>query len=1554
MSSRNVEENVVKMKFDNKDFDNNIRESEQTVNGFKGTLNSFKNAVVAMPAEIMGAMSRTLQNINLSDILGMAAALAGINLIKDGIVSIGETIQGVATSALSTINSMMTRVYTQIKEGGKQRALNIEQAKFQIKGLGLDVETFMEAANYGVQDTAYSLDAAAKAASQLGASGITSKDELKQALRGISGVAAMANSSYEEIADIYTTVAANGKLMTDQIRSMSSRGLNITAPLAKALNKTEAEIRDMVSKGQIDFKTFSKAMDDAFGQHAKDANETYAGSLSNINAALSKIGEGFQTPIITNMIDVFNQLRMGLNEFKTMLADNSVFASFGEAVKTMTDTLAGTIENIRTALQKSKFVKSLSEFFSEIFHIGSLFFESFASSNYTGMFVQIGDNLSIVIDKLHQIIVAAKEAIDEVFGITELGGNFKSLVLWASSLLQVFDEIDDKDVKDVFVSWLETLKKVFTTITEILGLNRESIGDFFQNAVRNAFEFFKNLKISDDEMDKLSRTAAGVASVIDIIKMFASELLKYLQPALGYIRPFIDTILSGTASVGDFLVKLRNTIKEDRVFSEVFEKIGNGVIFIKNVISGVKTNFLDVFFGEDSGNTSFFTKVTNFITLMLNAIGKAAGLGADLGTKIAPLFETAKQIGEFAASVLPSGEGGGKVTSFFDVIKRVISTIIGAISNLFGDKEEQNKVDDIAKAAGVGANGAKGSGGGFLTKFKDLVTFIVDQSIKLVTGITNALSSMNPTVLIAGTVIILKIIDVLKDVLPAILKFTAIMAAIIAAVPVLIITVVNIRKVLTGITGAFTGVGHISSLFTGLRKTIREVGRSINPSELLHGKETLAGIINAFAKLMLAITASFTILSAIPINDLWDRMKIIGVMLAAVAGIMVVFAILSKVLPKLGGGITKLNETAAKITDKDGSKYEEGIRNENTTFTSPLYGLATLFQAITIGILEISAAIFVLAKAGDPSKLWACAGIIGVMLAAISAIIFGMAMLTKIDVKGKAILKMGVAFAAIATSLLLIAGAIKLLATGMDVTKSWIAVAMISVISVVIAAIIGLLGNFGGDSWNMLAAGGSMLLAVLGITTILLALSKVIKQLNKIEDVDKLEKIMNGLTKFMIAFGIIATLLVAVGGLVGSIGEGIGALGIVALALPLLATGLMTALILLPVSYMIKQLTGIIECWERLIKLCWEIKDADVDAEELAEILATIVSGLPKGITKGILNGIADSDLYDDLKKAIPKLLSFIGNTIVPAVGEILIEIVPQICSYILQAIAIITDFMNKSQPSLLENIIVWLGTILVPAFQALIDLIGQILDVINANISMIEEKLYAIIINIISTANRILDENKDQIAKEIEALCTFIIGIMSLSLLSETNIKMIGMSGSTIMDVLISGIFSKLKSLGENMLNAGMYAAARFVSGFISVLANLGTFGLVDIDRDSIMQALFPGLTDDNELTIDVNFDTSSVNSARSDIQSMLNGYNYAYQGVVAANNASYAKSQQQSTNFESFKNGLADKLGGLFSDVKNQIDVNVDLGVNSSELLNIMNTEVTTQQAAGYEFGW
>jgi len=318
--SSEIDDYIVEMKFDNGQFENGVKDSIDTLGDLKKSLN-------------LEAAAKNIQDL---DVAGKNFSLAGMADGVDNIASKFGALGAIGFSAIQKLTGgvidfgkkMLGAALDPLWEGGKKRALSIEQAKFQFRGLGVDVKSAMSDALYGVKDTAYGLDAAAAAASQLSASGVTLGDDMQSSLRGISGVASMTNSSYEDTARIFTTVAGNGRLMGDQLNQISSRGLNVAATLAKSMGISERAVRDMVSAGEISFDVFSNAMNDAYGANAKKANETYTGSLANMRAALSRIGAAFADPQFKKKRDIFNALTPVINQLGKVI--KPVVAAFTE------------------------------------------------------------------------------------------------------------------------------------------------------------------------------------------------------------------------------------------------------------------------------------------------------------------------------------------------------------------------------------------------------------------------------------------------------------------------------------------------------------------------------------------------------------------------------------------------------------------------------------------------------------------------------------------------------------------------------------------------------------------------------------------------------------------------------------------------------------------------------------------------------------------------------------------------------------------------------------------------------------------------------------------------------------------------------------------------------------------------------------------------------------------------------------------------------------------------------------------------------------------------
>ncbi len=560
-----IDERIVKLDLDNKDFEKNASVSMKTLDRIKEALNFGTTSNEKSLSGISTAVENISSRFSNMGIVGMAA------------------LQNLTNSAINLGKNLVSKVFNPIVEGGKKRALNIEDAKFQLEGLGIAWKDISDDIDYGVKDTAYGLDSAAKAASSLVASGVQVGDSMKTALRGISGVAAMTNAQYEEIAPIFTTVAGQGKLMTMQLRQLETRGLNAAAVIGKQLGKTEAEVRDMVTKGKIDFETFASAMDSAFGEHAKDANKTFSGAMSNVRAALARTGAMFATPIIQNAIPVLNALREKINAINKAIKR---FAGVFEVwIKDYSEKITKFINNIKIDDKTTGFIDILAANLSnvkiiieQLFSIFKKTFNDFFPKTLTlsnGKVLQLSKSISSrlynAFDKINTFLWKIREFIEKnenkiqrtfkgIFAIFDIGitilkkfGKILSPVLGifgekAGGILDVTAAIGDFLVKlSEAIKKSKTLETIFGAVSSalsklknILSSVRESASGFFED-LKNKFslkDFSKNI------LNVLNGLKDGITNVFDSADIDKAAKTGLLGLLVYYAKKLKDNVYS--------------------------------------------------------------------------------------------------------------------------------------------------------------------------------------------------------------------------------------------------------------------------------------------------------------------------------------------------------------------------------------------------------------------------------------------------------------------------------------------------------------------------------------------------------------------------------------------------------------------------------------------------------------------------------------------------------------------------------------------------------------------------------------------------------------------------------------------------------------------------------------------------------------------------------------------------------------------------------------------------------------------------------------------------
>lgn len=714
--SNEVDKRIIEMEFKNEQFEKHASQTLSTLDKLKAKLND--NFSTKGPEQL----NKAIQAVDVSPVSrALDTVQVQFNALQIAGKRVIENIVDAAMSGIANVKNKLTGVVEQIKVGGSNRAQNIEQAKFMLQGFGIEWAQIEADISYGVQDTAYGLDAAAKVASQLVASNVQLGDDMKNALRGISGVAAMTNSTYEDIGRIFTQVAGQGRLMGDQLLQLSGRGINAAATLAQALNKTEAEVRDMTSKGQIDFKTFATAMDNAFGQHAKDANKTFSGALSNTKAALSRLGADIAAQRFTTIHDILVKIIPQLKALKTAMKPvedgiNSAMEALGRLAEYL-------IERINvTAIVESVTPKILrvTDTIKEFANTAREYIQKLDNSK-PAKFVE---NLTKTADTVKEIVDFTKEEIELAQRIWNVGdlGIGEERVRNVEALGQKYERV--QAAVDKFIESGHNWDAVVTKSTEDTEKSAEAVGEFIGPVVGNQkptaiyliidsfynlLRVVRNIAGSGKNVLKVifnSLTGTfGDRSILEGINSITSKIADlsdkfYIsETRANKLRPIFDALftvlkigakvlLTAAKAVGSialFLADLINKAKDSKIIRGIFEAIGNA---IRGVAKGLENLYLKL---KESGVWDKFVEILKSVATWI-------------GEKI---IDGLNKFGDIASSI---GEGVGGI----------FEKLTSKIKNM-GDETERgkswlDKIKDFFKEDILN--------GSWLTKLKDLMTDI--------------------------------------------------------------------------------------------------------------------------------------------------------------------------------------------------------------------------------------------------------------------------------------------------------------------------------------------------------------------------------------------------------------------------------------------------------------------------------------------------------------------------------------------------------------------------------------------------------------------------------------------------------------------------------------------------------------------------------------------------------------------------------------------------------------------------------------------------------------
>lgn len=728
--SKTIDERVVKMEFDNREFESNVKTSMNTLDKLKKSLN-FDNVATGLNTLTNISNKMDLRNIsrNLDDISGKFSAM--------GIVG-KRVLENLTDSAMGFVNKGLNFAREKLVEGGKKRALDLEKARFSLQGIlgdAAQVKEVMDQAKESVNETAYAFNEAANAAASLTASGVKSGEELERAMKAIAGTAATTNSEYERIAHVFTTVAGNGRLMGEQLNQLSSAGMNAAVTLSKYVNDvlqgnitdvsssvrssidaiiatmedadeagdkvtvkgkkklkltvknvsesgkniaksiqvTEADIRNAVSKSAVSFDLFSEAMSRAYGEHAKDANKTFTGSLANIGAKFAQIGEKFYAPLIEQegpLVKFFNTIMDKLKEAKSYISPddpnnpNNLATMFVELAKKVIATANDIVANLDLATFFDKFYNTLTKVINQL--------KAFDKVNHT----------------------------------------WEAFVTFGKSLWNVFKFL------------LTVVKPLGKAFKEMFPLNTERT---LLDVAKRFEEFTKKLSLTQKESDNLKDTFKGAIAVFKLLGKAFVDLFNLASPGTSTLRKLIDVILEITGSIGRFLVNLDNMTKTS---DSKFRKFGEGIAKVFSWISEKVGGAVGLIIGSFAKLAGIEIKMPTIPPSVQTFIDTLNNIKTQAIDKLTKAFDAISKI----KIKLPKIDGELTLSSIFETINSSVKQFIEQFKKNLG--AEKFTIEGFFNGL------TEAIGGGTLT-LKGVVRGTFDVLKEFVTGTQDILTSLN-------------------------------------------------------------------------------------------------------------------------------------------------------------------------------------------------------------------------------------------------------------------------------------------------------------------------------------------------------------------------------------------------------------------------------------------------------------------------------------------------------------------------------------------------------------------------------------------------------------------------------------------------------------------------------------------------------------------------------------------------------------------------------------------------------------------------------------------
>ena len=635
--SRTIDQKVVEMRFDNRDFERNVSTTMSTLDKLKNSLNltgaskGLENVSHAANSVDMSGLQYGIETVRSKFSALEVMGITALANITNSAVNAGKRI----AKAL-TIDPIMTG-FSEYET--KINAIQTIMSNTSSKGTTMDdVTKVLNELNTYADKTIYNFAEMTRNIGTFTAAGV-GLEESASAIQGIANLAAASGST-------------------------SQQASTAMYQLSQALAAGSVKLQDWNSV--VNAGMGGQKFQEALKATAKEHGVAVDGMIEKAGSFRESLKDGWITADILN--ETLSKFTVeGAKKYSQSMMES------GKWTKEQADALLKEAQAMEDAATKVKTFTQLWDTLKESAQSGW----SQSWEIIIGNFEEAKSFLTEISDTIGGLIGASADARNKVLqGWKDLGGRTAII----DSIRNAFEA-----VMSVVKPIGEAFREIFPPITA-----KQLVS--FSEGLKKLTE---KLKLSDEMADKLKRTFKGLFSIVDFFRKILTAVAKGIGSLFGSgaVSGVLDLILTLTAAIGDVFTTLNSGVNFNsltKIFtgiSDIIAGVIHGLTGFGDSLSGIGKAVSDIIGGIFKAFKSAFSWITDNISFGDILAGLVGGGVFLTVKKFIGLLDKLKEVaGKGILGMIfgvKDGGGGGKlgfVKKFSEVLDSVNETL-GAFTN---------------------------------------------------------------------------------------------------------------------------------------------------------------------------------------------------------------------------------------------------------------------------------------------------------------------------------------------------------------------------------------------------------------------------------------------------------------------------------------------------------------------------------------------------------------------------------------------------------------------------------------------------------------------------------------------------------------------------------------------------------------------------------------------------------------------------------------------------------------------------------------------------------